>query len=71
MSDETEKLLPTLLSLPEGERVALADRLYESVGEDDPGLMAELDRRLADHESGRDPGTPAEEFFRRLREKRS
>lgn len=71
MSAEVEKLMPTLLSLPEGERVALADRLYESVRDEDPALLAELDRRLADHESGRDPGIPAEEFFRRLREKRA
>lgn len=78
MSEAAQKLLAEVLALPEGERIALADRVYESVPrppgvmwEDDPGFDAELDRRLADHVSGRVKGIPAAEFFRNLREGRS
>lgn len=34
----------------------------------DPELLAELDRRRLAHESGAEPGIPAEEYFRRRRE---
>lgn len=76
MSETAEKLKAALLELPIGERLAIADFLYESVPPP-PGLRvgtpefdAELDRRLAELESGADPGIPAEEFFRKLRENR-
>ena len=78
MSDAAEKLKAALLELPVAERLAIADFLYESIDPPPGGLTvgtpefdAMLDRRLADHESGRVKGIPADEFFRSLRDKRS
>jgi putative addiction module component (TIGR02574 family) len=77
MSEAAEKLKAALMELPIGERLELAEFLYEcsspppgqfTVGT--PEFDAELDRRRAELESGADPGIPAEEFFRKLREKR-
>lgn len=71
MSDVAEKLKDELLALPPEERLELANFLYGSVPSDeDDAFLAELERRRADHESGKNPGIPAEEFFRKLREKR-
>lgn len=47
----------------------LGPEAARSAVEDDPEFDAILDRRLADHESGNDPGVPAEEVFRKLRER--
>jgi len=78
MSDAAEKLKVAVLELPLPERLELADFIYATLppvpgimAEGDPGVDEELDRRLRDHESGRVKGIPAEEVFRRLREKRS
>jgi putative addiction module component (TIGR02574 family) len=78
MSEAAEKLKTALLELPEAERWELLDALMKSLPKppgvfsaDDPGFDAELDRRRVEHESGADPGIPADEFFRKLREKRS
>lgn len=71
MSETAEKLKTELLSLSVDERIAIADLLYASVpGEKEESFVAELDRRRAGHESGADPGIPADEFFRKRREKR-
>jgi putative addiction module component (TIGR02574 family) len=69
MSEAAEKLKFDLLALPPEERIELANLLYASVPpEEDHNLVAELDRRRAEHESGKIPGIPADEFFRKLRE---
>jgi putative addiction module component (TIGR02574 family) len=67
-----------VLALPEEDRwelvAALLATLPKPVGvqsEDDPELDELLNRRLAEYESGKDPGIPADEFFQRLRQKRS
>lgn len=75
MSESVEKLKAALLELPEAERLAIADFLYASLpppgvlSADDPEFDALLDRRLADLESGRVKGVPAEEVMARLRKK--
>lgn len=78
MSEKSATLRAELLRLSEPERWEMLDALVESLPrpagimcEDDPGLVGELDRRRAEHESGMDPGIPADEFFRKLREERS
>ena len=78
MSETAEKLKAELLALPERDRWAMLWALHNSLpgppgvmAEDDPGFDAMLDRRLADHESGRVKGMPADEFFRRIREGRA
>lgn len=72
MSDAATKLIAAALALPEEERVAVRDAIEASLtGEADDALFAELERRRAEHESGRDPGIPADELFRQLREKRA
>ncbi|MEZ0230319.1 MAG: hypothetical protein ACAI25_16980, partial [Planctomycetota bacterium] len=79
MTDATRDLLKRALELPPGERVKLAHELLGSVVEDeegdealgdiDPEVVAELNRRIADDR----PGIPAEEAFseveRRLAER--
>lgn len=78
MSDDAEKLKAAVLDLPEADRWDLLGALMDSLpkppgvmSEGDPGFDAMLDRRLAEYESGRVKAIPAEEVFRRLREKRS
>ncbi|HEY2909260.1 MAG TPA: hypothetical protein VGI99_03390 [Gemmataceae bacterium] len=78
MSKKSATLKAELLRLSEAERWEMLGALYESLpwqegvmNEDDPGLLAELDRRRLEHESGLDPGIPAEELFRSLRENRT
>lgn len=77
MSEAAKSLAATLLALPVSDRMALASVLLDSLPkpagiltEGTPEFDAELDRRRAAHESGEDPGIPADEFFRQLREKR-
>ena len=61
MSEAAAKLLEQLLQLPEGERLEVAGRLWESLGEQkqqelldettgDPEFQAELERRLKEVE---------------------
>lgn len=77
MSEAAEKLKTALLELPLAERLEIAEFLYASLPPA-PGLMTEgdpefdemLDRRLQDFESGKVKGIPADEFFRKLRERR-
>jgi putative addiction module component (TIGR02574 family) len=77
MSEAAKKLLAVLLELPVAERLEIADNLYASLPpaphlptEGTPEFDAMLDQRLRDHESGKDEGVPAVEFFRELREAR-
>jgi putative addiction module component (TIGR02574 family) len=77
MSENAEKLKAALLELPIEERLELADFLYATLPpppgamcEGDPGFDEMLDQRLRDYESGKVKGVPADEFFRKLREKR-
>lgn len=75
MSEQTAQLLPTLLALPVADRLELLDALSASLApprgssDADPDFDATLDRRLADMESGRVKGVPAEEVLERLRKK--
>ena len=71
MSQTAEQILPTLYAMPPADRAYIADQLLASLPEDtDPdAMLQELDRRFAKHLSGESPGIPAEEAFRRLREK--
>jgi putative addiction module component (TIGR02574 family) len=76
MSETAEKLKDALLKLSEAERWEMLGTLVESLpssgcamSEGTPEFDAELDRRRKEHETGADPGTPAGEFFRTLREK--
>jgi putative addiction module component (TIGR02574 family) len=61
MSETATKLLDQLLQLPEADRLMVADRLWESLGEEkqqklieettnDPVFQAELERRLKEVE---------------------
>lgn len=50
--------------------VAAVEGVFGPQVEDEESLLAELDRRLQEHLSGKDPGVPAEEFFRQLRAER-
>ncbi|MBA4188696.1 MAG: hypothetical protein C0467_11915 [Planctomycetaceae bacterium] len=77
MSEAAEKLKAALMELPISQRLEIADFLYESVPpppgvltEGTPEFDAELERRRVAHESGKEPGIPAEEFFRKRREMR-
>lgn len=72
MSEAYTRALAAVMELPEDERLAVRDAIEESVVyEKEEALFVELERRRAEHESGRDPGTPADELFQRLREKRA
>lgn len=73
MSEAYTQALAVVMELPDLERRALADAVYDSLvtPEEDALLFAELERRRAEHEAGRDPGIPADEVFQRLREKQA
>ncbi len=74
MSETAAQLLSTLLALPPEDRELIAHRLLESLGdgpdvEEDAAFLATLNRRIEEIETGKVQGVPAEEVFRRLREK--
>jgi putative addiction module component (TIGR02574 family) len=77
MSEATKQLIAAVLELPEAERLAVVDAVYESLpkppglSEDDPDFDAIIQKRLEDLESGRVVGIDGEQFFKRLREKRA
>ena len=77
MSEAYDQALAAVLVLPEAERRALVEAVYESLptppglSEDDPDFDAIIQKRLEDLESGRVVGIDGEEFFKRLREKRA
>lgn len=66
----TTQFMETALHLPHAERALLAERLLESLDNDDadfalsPEWQVEIARRLADIESGKAKLIPAEEVFR-------
>lgn len=69
-----ESVLEMLRQLPDDVTAsdllaAVADRLGPQV-EDEEALLDELDRRTAEHLSGKEPGVLAEEFFAQLRAER-
>jgi len=73
MSEIATKLLEQLLTLPEADRAAIADRLNESLdelGDDlDPAFEAELNRRLESVANGTAELIDGEQVFREARER--
>lgn len=71
MSDAVKKLLPKLDALSLEDKALVAQRLIDSIEEEDEDALfvAELNRRMDDYLSGKDKGIPAEEVHRQLREK--
>ena len=74
MSKGLKELTEKALRLPADERVVLAESLLLTIDEEhdrlvDEAIMAELERRLQDLGEGKVKGIPAEEAFRRIREK--
>jgi putative addiction module component (TIGR02574 family) len=74
VSTTAEQLLPALLALPAEDRQAIVHRLIESLDpesdvEGDPEFIAVLHRRVEEIKSGKVRGVPADEVFRRLRER--
>ncbi len=70
MSEIATAVLGSVRALPEADQRAIADAVYGSLSASEDALFEELERRRAEHESGRDPGVSADELFRRL-EKRA
>ena len=72
VSESAARLLPELLGLPRSDQEYLVQQLSGVLddADDDPELLAELERRLENFRSGKSPGVPSEEAFRRLREGR-
>jgi len=73
-SESAAKLLPELLALPREDQEYLIQQLSGALDvetEEDKELLGELDRRLDNYRTGKSPGVPAEDVFRKLREKRS
>ena len=69
-----KELTEQALRLPPDERVVLAESLLLTIDEKDDqvvdeAIMVELERRLQDLRDGKVKGIPAEEAFRRIREK--
>ena len=76
MTDEAKQLLPSLLALPNADRLQLIHLLCDSVHsqpdatrEIGPEFKSELNRRVEDIRSGKVKGIPFEEVDRRSREK--
>jgi putative addiction module component (TIGR02574 family) len=72
MSENVEAIFSAALALPPDTRAALAEKLLESLHEQDQGDIdaawaAEAQRRLAAFDRGEIKGTPAEEVMRSLR----
>lgn len=71
VSEVTNRLLPELLALPRSDQEYLFQQLSAALDaepDEDPDFVAELERRLENYRSGRSPGVPADEVFRKLRE---
>ena len=69
MTDQTQSILETALSLPERERLVIAERLLESVPDDiesldDEAFAAELGRRWAEFECDPSVAVPWPEIRR-------
>jgi putative addiction module component (TIGR02574 family) len=73
MTAPLETISDQALGLPPAERLSLARTLIESVeGHEDASLEAAWDAEIAERlerfQSGKSPGVPAADVFRRLRE---
>jgi putative addiction module component (TIGR02574 family) len=79
MSETATKLLDQLLQLPEGDRVMVVDRLWESLSDEsrqelldettsDPEFQAELQRRIDSVADGTAVLLEPEEVFAKIRE---
>lgn len=80
MSETATKLLEQLLALPETDRLMVADRLWESLGDGmkqdaidevtgSPEFQAELHRRLESVANGTAELVDGEQVFRQARER--
>jgi len=74
MSETAEQLKATLAQLPASDRAALVHYLINSLDDSDGAEVeaawdAELERRMAEIESGQAVGEPADVVLARLREK--
>ncbi len=68
-----DEIKGTLKDLPVGDRLKLADWLYESADDADalhPDWYDVAEARIKDFEEGRVEGIPAEEVFRQMAENR-
>ncbi len=74
MSPQLDYLTTEALALPPEDRLTLAQRLWQSVGrwveddEIDPELIAEIERREAEIESGAVKPIPYDQAMREIRE---
>jgi putative addiction module component (TIGR02574 family) len=79
MTELAERLLHEALTLPEDDRLALADNLYASVNDTDdempPAVQAawsgEIQSRIRDLVEGRARTIPGDEVFARIDERRA
>jgi putative addiction module component (TIGR02574 family) len=76
LTAEDATLCEQALALPRGDRGTLTHLLWQwfpwvdgVFGFDDPEFIAELDRRMADMESGKSKSIPNEEVMRQMKEK--
>lgn len=66
---EIEQQVEKMLTLPEAQRLAISDRLRESVPPRiDPQTLAEWKRRVQEIDDGVDEGIPVEEALKQIRE---
>ena len=77
MAAQLQSVLDAALQLPDADREALAERLWESLGDEEPAVgdhpfAAEWDeeirQRVEDMRSGKEPGIPWEQVRKHLRE---
>ena len=65
-----ESLFQQAMALPEPERAELAQRLSDTVCEKAPGYdeawREEIERRMAEHDSGQSPAVPWDEAIDRI-----
>lgn len=74
MNSQIDSLFSEAMKLSPDDREALAARLYDSLHDDlslDPAWDAEIARRVEEIRSGTVKGIPAEEVFRKMRERLS
>jgi len=69
MTEIAERLKNELAQLSPDEREDIANYLLDSLQLTDEELIAELDRRVAEMESGKVPGVPVEDVIADLRKK--
>jgi len=72
MSEAVQRLLPTLLALPESDRETIAEAMADSLrhaDDVDPEFLDMLNRRLDEIKTGRVVGIPAEEVMEGIRKR--